>query len=302
MEEALGVKHEYRGRIRGPRAVGRYADDFVVFCENREDAEVAKITLNKWLGMRGLTLSQEKTNIVHLTQGFDFLGFNIRHYKATQTSKSGYKLLITPSKKSVTAIREKMQVAWLQGRGTEAGALIKKLNPIIRGWVNYFRIGVAKKIFQKLDNWMFLRERRYASHTHPHKSWHWKKERYWGRFNLARKAIWMFGDKHTGKYLLRFAWFDIRRHILVRGTHSTDDPCLRSYWQERNKTQVKDLPSIEQRIARKQSFICEECRETLFNGEELHVHHVKHKEDGGGDTIHNLKLIHLYCHQQIHSK
>src|SRR5947207_907640 len=129
MEEALGVRYDYRGTICGPRAVVRYADDFVVFCESKEDAEQVVTTLKEWLDKRGLSLSQEKTRIVHLTQGFDFLGFNIRHYKATQTSRSGYKLLIKPSKESVKAIRERLRKEWLQGLGSNAIPIIKRLNP-----------------------------------------------------------------------------------------------------------------------------------------------------------------------------
>lgn len=302
MEKALGVKFNINGQIRGPRAVVRYADDFVVFCESKEGAEQAVTTLNEWLNKRGLSLSQEKTRTVHLTQGFNFLGFNIRHYKAPQTSKSGYKLLIKPSKESVQAIRKKLRVEWLQGLGSNTTAMITRLNPVIRGWANYFRTGVAKKIFNTLDTWMFQRERRYASRTHPNKPWYWKQKRYWGRMNLARKNNWVFGDKRTGGFLLKFAWFDIQRHALIPGTHSPDDPSLRTYWQERNKTHVKNLPPSEQRIARNQKYVCEECRESLFSGEELHTRHVKPKKDGGGDTYHNLKLVHLYCHQKIHSK
>lgn len=300
MEKALDVNYNYRGEIRGPRAVVRYADDFVVFCESKEDAEQAEITLKEWLGKRGLSLSPEKTHITHLTQGFDFLGFNIRHYEVPQTSKSGYKLLIKPSKKSVKAIREKLREEWLRGQGSNVPALIRKLNPIIRGWANYFRIGVASDVFRSLDNWMFHRELRYASRTHPNKPWYWKRKRYWGRLKLTRKDNWMFGDKRTGMYLLKFSGIGIHRHILVKGTRSPDDPSLREYWQERNKTQVKNLRVKEQRIARKQNYICEECRESLFNGEELHLHHIKPRKDGGEDADHNLKLVHLYCHQQIH--
>jgi len=301
MEEALGVKHDSQGHIRGPRAVVRYADDFVVFCESKEDAEQVEISLKEWLSKRGLSLSQEKTRITHLTEGFDFLGFNIRHYKTPQTSKSGYKLLIKPSKESVKAIREKLRVEWQKGCGSNAIALIKRLNPIVRGWANYFRIGVAKGIFHKLDNWMFLRERRYTNHTHPTKPWYWVKKRYWGRMNLRRSDNWVFGDKPTGGYLLKFIWFDIQRHTLVPGTYSQDDPSLGKYWQERNKTKLKDLPSREQRIAKNQNYVCEICGESLFNEEELHTHHVIPKKDGGKDTYRNLKLVHLYCHQQIHS-
>jgi len=94
MEEALGVTYDYRGQLIGKRAVVRYADDFVCFCETREDAEQVQKILVEWLKERGLTLSEDKTRIVHLTEGFDFLGFNIRHYPAPQTSRTGWKLLI----------------------------------------------------------------------------------------------------------------------------------------------------------------------------------------------------------------
>jgi RNA-directed DNA polymerase len=302
MEKALGVKLDSQGHTKGPRAVVRYADDFVIFCESKEDAEQAKNTLKGWLDNRGLSLSEEKTQIVHLTEGFDFLGFNIRQYKAPLTSKSGFKLLTKPSKKSVIAIRKKVREIWRQGRGANVPALIRKLNPIIRGWANYFRTGVAKEIFEKLDKWMFHKELCYASRTHPLKPWYWRKERYWGRLNRARQDNWVFGDKQSGQYLLKFSGVDIRRHRMVIGTHSPDDPRLKEYWKERNKTPVKDLPSKEQRIAKRQDSLCEKCGATLFNGELLHIHHVKPRKDGGGDGIHNLRLIHLFCHQQVHSK
>jgi RNA-directed DNA polymerase len=94
MEEALGVTHNTQGRINGKRAVVRYADDFVCFCETQEDAEQVQQVLTTWLAQRGLTLSTEKTRIVHLSKGFDFLGFNIRHYQTPQTTQTGWKLLI----------------------------------------------------------------------------------------------------------------------------------------------------------------------------------------------------------------
>lgn len=279
----------------------RYADDFVVFCESKSDAEQAEIILREWLDKRGLTLSKEKTQIVHLTQGFDLLGFNIRQYK-DQTRKTGYKLLIKPSKKSVLTIRKKLQTEWIQAIGSNVSAVGKRLNPIMRGWANYFRIGVAKVIFHKLDHWMLFKEQRYSSRTHPKKAWNWKHKQYWGRMNLARKDNWVFGDKRTGISLLKFSWFDIRRHALVPSTYSPDDPSLKKYWQERIKTHVKNLASSEQRIAKNQKYVCEVCKESLCNGEELQTHHVKPKSEGGKDTDHNLRLVHLYRHQQIHSK
>jgi RNA-directed DNA polymerase len=105
MEEAIGVKYNSEGEIAGKRAIVKYADDFVCFCETREDTEHVQKILVEWLAERGLTLSEEKTRTIHLTEGFDFLGFNIRHYPAPQTSRTGWKLLIKPSKESVLESR-----------------------------------------------------------------------------------------------------------------------------------------------------------------------------------------------------
>lgn len=101
MEEALGIRYDKRGQNAGNRALVRYADDFVVFCESEQDVEAARQDLQNWLAKSGLKLSEAKTRTVHLTrEGFDFLGFNVRHYPAPKTARSGYKLLIKPSKDS----------------------------------------------------------------------------------------------------------------------------------------------------------------------------------------------------------
>lgn len=299
MEEALGVFRK-QGIIHSSRAVVRYADDFVIFCESQEDAEQAIATLTEWLKKRGLSLSREKTRIVHLMEGFDFLGFNIRQYKAPQTTQSGYKLLIKPSKQSVHKVREKLRNEWLSMRGANAGTVLRRLNPIIRGWTNYFRTVVAKRTFTKLDEWMFRRAVRYARYTHPTKSWKWISKQYWGKLNPKRNDHWVFGDKQTRGYLLKFSWFPIERHILVRGTASPDDPTLREYWAKRQKAKAKDLPPKEGRLAKDQDYVCRRCGMSLFNGEELHTHHLQPRSKGGQDVRENTTLVHLYCHQQIH--
>ncbi len=198
MEEAIGVKYDYRGQLISKRAVVRYADDFVCFCETRQDAEQVQNILVEWLKERGLTLSEEKTRIVHLTEGFDFLGFNIRHYLAPQTSRTGWKLLIKPSKESVQDVQRKIKDQWKKAQGTNVQSVLAKLNPIIRGWANYFRTAVAKEIFSSLDRWMFYKADRYTRRMHPKKSKDWRHQKYWGRFQLDRRDPWVFGDKQTG--------------------------------------------------------------------------------------------------------
>lgn len=301
MEEALGVRYNCRHELSGKRAIVRYADDFVVFCETKEDAEKSVVILNKWLNDRGLALSTEKTKIIHLSEGFDFLGFNVRQYAVTN-SKTGWKLLIKPSKKSVQSIREKLRQIWLNFIGQSVKAIIAKLNPIIRGWSNYFRIGVSAETFNKIDSWMYQREIRYAKRMHPNKTDGWRHRRYWGRLNLDRKDVWVFGDKRTGIHLLKFGWNKIERHTLVKGKASPDDPNLKDYWEKREKAKAKELIPSHQKIAEKQEYNCPECGETLFNGEEIHKHHIVPREHGGKDTYSNLRLVHYFCHQQIHSK
>jgi RNA-directed DNA polymerase len=301
MEEALGVKYSRNYTLIGKRAVVRYADDFVVFCETKEDAEKSVEILSEWLGKRGLALSKEKTRIVHLSEGFDFLGFNIRQYAVSNTS-TGWKCLTKPSKESMQSIRKKLRQHWLDLKGQDVKAIVDKLNPIIRGWSNYFRIGVSSEAFRSLDTWMFHREEIYAKRMHPNKNKEWRRKRYWGRLNPTRDDNWVFGDKQTGAYLQKFRWNTIEKHTLVKGKSSPDDPSLKEYWRERERQKVKKLTPSYQKIAKEQGFVCPVCGDSLINGEEIHRHHIIPQKEGGKDTYSNLRLVHMYCHQQIHSK
>jgi RNA-directed DNA polymerase len=166
MELALDIRYDKQGKNRSKRALVKYADDLVAFCESREDAEEVTQILKEWLDDRGLELSAEKTRICHLSQGFDFLGFNIRHYRS-RNAGTGWKLLIKPSKKSVQDIKDRIREIWLRRKGQDVAVILRELNPIIRGWANYYRIGVASRTFRKLDSWMFRRQVRYVNRMHP---------------------------------------------------------------------------------------------------------------------------------------
>jgi RNA-directed DNA polymerase len=301
MEQALGVRYDKRGQIIGSRALVRYADDWVMFCESKEDALAARRQAQEWLLKRGLHLSEEKTRIVHLSEGFDFLGFNIRHYPAPNTTKSGYKLLIKPSKESVRNFKERVRREWMALKGQTVMAVLKRLNPIVRGWANYFRIGVSKHVFEAIDYWMFDRCVRYVRSTHRRKGWRWCRSKYWGALNPERADRWVFGDKSTGAYLLKLSWTPIKRHVLVKGAASPDDPALRGYWIRRERRKIEELPPRLIGLAHSQRGRCTHCGASLFNGEALHRHHLHPKGQGGTDQQSNLQLVHLYCHQQIHA-
>jgi len=286
--------------------VVRYADDFVVFCESREDAEKVTDLLRDWLATRGLRLSEEKTRIVHLTEGFDFLGFNVRQYKV-RTTKSGYKLLIKPSKDAVTRFKTKVRAEWMRLRGHSIHEVLKTLTPIVRGWANYYRTVVSKHTYKALDNWMYTRQVQYARFMHPTKPAYWRKARYWGNFqNTGRNAQWVFGDKHTGAYLPKMSWTPIVRHIMVKGTSSPDDPTLSEYWATRTRklddAQAAFLPSEKRTLVRKYGLVCLGCGERILNGEEIHVHHLKGRGGPESERLDNKIVMYLYCHQRIQSE
>ena len=303
MEEALGVKYDSRGQLNSPTILIRYADDFVILCETQEKTIESKRDMELWLNKRGLKLSEEKTRIVHITEGFNFLGFNVRHYKDKKT-KTGYKSLIKPSKESLKKCRQDIREIFLNHKGKSVGLLISKINPVIRGKANYMNKSVASKIFKGLDKFLFHRQCRYAKHTHPKKNNKWRREKYWGRLNLNRNSKWDFGNKDNGGYMLKFSWFKIQKHVLIRKRSSPDDPELKEYWEKRkkknDKSEAKRFNKTQEQVAFRQGYKCPICKQSIFNDEPIHLHHITPKCKGGKDEIKNLVWVHQYCHHKIH--
>jgi RNA-directed DNA polymerase len=300
MKHALGISCTPKGVRRGRYAFVRYADDLAVVCPTQQEAIEAQDSLATWLGTRGLRLSEAKTHIRHLSEGFDFLGFNIRHCPAPQSSRSGFKLLIKPSRGSTQQIRQKLKGLWHTHVGAPTVALINAMNPLIRGWSQYFCTGVASKVFTDLDNFMHARAQRYMQRRHPRQSGWWRTEKYWGRTLGARRDRWVFQDQERHATLRKFAWTRIVRHRLVPKTYSPDDPTLQDYWRQR-RTTPRAMTDRHGRLARRQQGRCPGCHQALDNGEGLHIHHVVPKHQGGTDDPANLRLVHATCHRQLHS-
>jgi RNA-directed DNA polymerase len=303
MEAALGIQRYAQGTVKKGirRRVIRYADDFVVFCESRQEAEQAQIDLQRFLGLRGLRLSDEKTRIVHLSEGFDFLGFNIRHYRS-RTARMGWKLLIKPAKKSVSVFRQKLKQTFKRLHGSNTRCLIKVLNPMIRGWANYYRGVVSSEIFHKLESDIFWKLRRWISKTHPTKSFSWRNRRYWANHPAYPGSQWSFVDKDTGMVLYRIGYTRIQRHIPIQGSASPDNPDFKDYFEQRNRRsrQVENHPKAAQRVILKQQAKCPNCGQSLFNGEDIHIHHKTPRCQGGTNHSSNLVAVHSICHSQLH--
>ncbi|MGW7674351.1 group II intron reverse transcriptase/maturase [Streptomyces sp. NPDC054775] len=318
MEEAAGVRYATRnGKVtwaaKGTPVLVRYADDFAVFCVSEEEANDVKERLVAWLGPRGLRFNEEKTRVVHLSQGFNFLGFNVRRF--------GEKLIIKPSKEALRKIRERLSTEMRALRGANVEAVLRKLVPIVRGWSAYYRTVVSSKVFASLDRHVWTLSYKWAKHTHPKKSRHWVVNRYFGRFNNSRNDRWVFGNRSNGAHLPKFAWTSISRHQMVKGAASPDDPALQSYWSNRRRTRTPPpMDKTSLALAVRQRGLCPLCGQALIVGAEyepdsprewiewfdamrkrLHKHHFTYRRDGGSDARTNLRLIHSECHRQHHA-
>ena len=149
-------------------------------------------------------------------------------------------------------------------RGSNALAVIKQLNPIIRGWANYYRTHVAGEIFAKLDQYLWRLTYKWAVASHTNKPKSWVIARYFGKFNKARQDRWVFGDRHSGAYMHRFAWTTIVRHQLVKQRASPDDPALADYWAERRRKPVLPINNTSLRLLKAQNGCCPICKTPLF--------------------------------------
>lgn len=264
MEEAAGVRY-LRCDPRGAQVAGtspalaRYADDLVVLCHSRDQAEQTRQRLAEWLAPRGLTFNQDKTRIVHLSEGFDFLGFNVRRY--------GTKLLIKPSPTAVKRMRQRIRTEVHSLRGANADAMIRRLNPIIRGWAAYYRGVVSKEVFASLDHYLWGHLYRWALRAHPRKSKHWVVTRYFDVFNQSRQDRWVFGDRDSGRYLRRFVWTKIVRHSVVMGTASPDDPNLVRYWAGRRRKMTDWFGGQTATALRRQHGRCPVCDTFLLHAD-----------------------------------
>ncbi|BAC07667.1 group II intron reverse transcriptase/maturase [Thermosynechococcus vestitus] len=295
MEELL-KKHLRKQKVN----LIRYAGDFVVTGESKETLEKVTTVIQEFLKERGLTLSEEKTKVVHIEEGFDFLGWNIRKY--------GEKLLIKPAKKNIKAFHKKIRDALKELRTATQEAVIDTLNPIIKGWANYHRNQVSKRIFNRADDNIWHKLWRWAKRRHPNKPARWTKNKY---FIKIGNRHWVFGtwkkDKEgrlRSRYLIKAGDTRIQRHVKIKADANPFLPEWAEYFEERKK--LKEAPAQYRRIRRelwkKQGGICPVCGGEIEQDMLTEIHHILPKHKGGSDDLDNLVLIHANCHKQVHSR
>ena len=146
--------------------------------------------------------------------------------------------------------------------------MITALNPVIRGWAAYYRTVVSKEIFNDLDHYMWVLTYRWARRAHPNKGKRWAAARYFAAFHPRRADRWVFGDRDSGRYLVKFSWTPIVRHTLVKGRSSPDDPTLTGYWASRRRRAPPPLGPLLLRLLRNQSGRCPVCGSLLLHADE----------------------------------
>ncbi len=308
--EKLRVKgyrsHDIRqGQIR----IVRYADDFVVMHENKKVIEDSKLIIAEWLKERGLDLSEEKTRIVHSTEGFDFLGFNCRHYENKTTgyearnfaNKQGFKVLIKPSKKSIETHSNRIKEVLRHMKAAPQEEIIWKLNPVIKGWTNYFRTCVASETFNKLDYLMWQKLWAWVKRRHNSKGRKWIADKY---FHIIKNRKWCFATKKDGEIdqvLYKYSDTKIKRHVKVKAGKSFYDGD-EIYWAKRLSKGYGDISPSKAKMLVKQNGKCAYCNSVFKNGDLMESHHKTFKSEDGKDECRNLVLMHKHCHDQYHAE
>jgi len=204
----------------------RYADDWVITagCKALITDEIIPL-VKAFLHERGLQLSPEKSKITHIDDGFNFLSQNIRKYKG--------KLVIHPAKASVQSFKNKIKKIIRENRGIPAHALIRKLNPVIRGWSNYHKGICAKRTFARLGTFIYWQLKRWANYQHGNKNRWWIFHRYFHDNHFTDQRISPKGTEYHRLY--RIGNVPIRYHVKVKGDANPFLPEYDFYFDKRTK-------------------------------------------------------------------
>ena len=288
----------------------RYADDFVVISPQLEIIQQCQIAIEEWLKPIGLELKSAKTRICHTLReievngekvkpGFDFLGWNFRQYPVgkhhsgkTGGSKSkliGFKTLIKPSRKAIKAHADKVKEVIKTHKTAPQYALIKSLNPVIRGWCNYHSKVVSKETFSSLDHITWQRLRAWTV-SRCGKASYGKLKNY---FRKNGDRAWSFETK-DGHKLLTHAETPITRHVTVRPEASPYDGNW-IYWSTRKGTSY-DVPKRVAFLLKKQKGKCNLCGQYFTPEDIVEIDHILPTSLGGKNEYKNLQLLHRHCH------
>jgi RNA-directed DNA polymerase len=206
-------------------------------------------------------------------------------------------------------------------RGSNAAAVTATLTPVIRGWTAYHRCMVSSEVFASLGRYTWQLTYKWARWTHPNKPARWTASRYYGKFCPSRDDRWVFGDRETRAYLPKHSWTSIRRHVMVKGWSSPDDPDLAGYWENRRRKNGRALDPGTLSLLTRQANQCPHCADPFLDpghppsSPEDWEHwwlsvtrqHIPRAASTGQtpppeDTATSLFLIHASCHRSAKAR
>jgi RNA-directed DNA polymerase len=300
-----GLKQFLKTELGSTRAaaakvnVVRYADDFVVTGDSKELLET---TVRPWvvefLSERGLTLSEEKTRVAHIDEGFDFLGWNFRKYRG--------KMLIKPSSKNAKAFYGKVKGILDNSLSVPKSTLITRLNPVLRGWAEYHKGVVAKAAFSRLDQQIYWRLMRWGLRRHPRKSSKWVLEHYWQHFGTRHVFAGRMLNRKEEEItvsLHQLADTKIVRHVKVKGDYNPFDPRWEQYGERLRVARMSQDIWDHQRLKlwMEQAGRCALCDAPMDDESAIEDHHILYRRHGGSDALANRVLLHPVCHRRVHA-
>jgi RNA-directed DNA polymerase len=299
MERLFGAEDERGRHVRPGLRRGsnhgisliRYADDLVVTAPTREVLETyVGPKLSAFLGERGLRLSEAKTRIVHIDEGFDFLGFSVRRYRGV--------VLTRPQKEKVVRHLRAIHDYLRQHRQATPSQIIGDLGPVIRGWANYYRHGASKHAFHTADHHVQAKLWRWAKRRHPTKTAAWIRSKYFD-------SRWNFVDGRTR--LARHDEVPVTRHSKVQGKRSPLNPEGHDYWALRRCRRLAETLRSPKRsgLLGRQDYKCAMCGVGFDPDEDIPLideHHAIPRCHGGTDHLDNLQLVHRWCHHAHHAR
>jgi RNA-directed DNA polymerase len=215
-----------------------YADDVIITGATKEILErKVRPTIERFLNERGLNLSQEKTKITHIRDGFNFLGSNVRKY--------GQKLLIKPSKENIKSFLKDVRTTIKSHRNIKTEELISIINPKTRGWGNYYRHCVSKATYSRIDHEIYKTLWKWIKRKHPKKGVRWRKNKYFRNHGLQN---WVFHakvksneNKTSTLDLLKMSSIKIKRHVKVKSEATPYDPAYIEYFKERERKRKQGI-------------------------------------------------------------
>ncbi len=272
----------------------RYCDDFIVTATDKDILKEKVIpSIKEFLAPRGLILSAKKTKITHIRHGIDFLGQNLRKYKD--------KLLIKPSKVNVGRLRTKIKAIFHKMRAASAWALIRKLNPVLKGWAYYHRHIVAKETYRQIDIFIFQKLRRWLKRKHPDKSWRWINRKHYHHPILGKSQFFDKGKDGEIVTLYKVAATKIQRHVKIKSAANPFEAEWELYFEEKyDQEMLRTATGKLRKLYQRQQGRCTICQTKITKDTGWHTHHVVAKHLGGSDNMDNLQLLHPNCHRQLH--